>query len=170
VTTEGRQGTPLPLAALRDFFTRRSDIRLAYLFGSQVSGHTGPMSDYDIAVLPRVPYRYAQRFHLEVELARLLDTAHVDVVVLSKAPIELQYNVIALGVCVFEESKVTRVDYEAYVLGRYGDYLPVWRRQRYEILHEDERVRQRRIQRSREALRKTERVLKELSASQGKKL
>jgi hypothetical protein len=62
----------------------------------------------------------------------------VDLVLLNQAPIELAYRVIAQGKWVYEESRAVRVEYEAYVLGRYGDYLPVLRKQREQILTESE--------------------------------
>ena len=34
---------------LKSFFQSNSQIKLVYLFGSQVSGTTGPLSDYDFA-------------------------------------------------------------------------------------------------------------------------
>ena len=65
-------------------------INLIYLFGSQVRGAVGPMSDYDLGVLidrnddgPQV------RSELSHALARKFQTKNIDVVILNSAPIEL---------------------------------------------------------------------------------
>ena len=75
-------------------------ILLAYLFGSQVRGRTGPLSDFDFAILlDRGSQTPALQAHLHHELALLVGTGRVDVVWLPRAPIELQYAVISQGVC-----------------------------------------------------------------------
>jgi predicted nucleotidyltransferase len=140
-------------------------VRLVYLFGSQVEGSPGPMSDYDLGVLldpaidgPPVQARLAH------ELACALGTDRVDVVLLDRAPIELAYAIIAQGQALFERDVATRVEYEAQVLSRYGDYLPVLRAQRDDILRGDEHVH--RVQRYRAALGRTERTLGQIAAPQ----
>lgn len=134
------------------------EVLLVYLFGSQVSGHTGPLSDYDLGVYLR---READVVRLRSELHHLaftlLDGEQVDLVVLNGVPVELAFHVIATGRRLFERSTADRVEYEAYVMSRYGDYLPVLRRQRDEILNAESN--EKRIQRYREALRRTERTI-----------
>jgi predicted nucleotidyltransferase len=145
-------------------------VRLGYVFGSQVEGHTGPLSDVDIGVLVDSSCRddpTACRARLAHEIGAALDTDAVDLVLLNQAPIELAYRVIAQGKRVYEESRAIRVEYEAYVLGRYGDYLPVLRKQREQILTDSET--DDRIQRYRAALRRTERTLESLASSSGEK-
>lgn len=78
----------------------------------------------------------------------------IDLVVMNQAPVELAYAIIAQGECVFQRDLATRVEFEADVLSRYGDYLPVLRAQRAEILRGGEHGH--RVQRYREALRRTE--------------
>jgi predicted nucleotidyltransferase len=151
---------------LADLLRYRSDVRLLYLFGSQVEGDTGPMSDYDFAALvdPSVDGRRAA-VTLAHELSRVLGTAQVDVVLLNRAPVELAYAVIAQGTPIFEQDAATRIEYEADVLSRYADYLPVLRAQREDILKGGEHVH--RVQRYREALGRTERSLGEIAAPHG---
>ena len=83
------------------------------------------------------------------------------------APIELQYAIIAQGVLLYRQNLAIKVEYEAYVMGRYGDYLPVLRAQRAAILQEGRRVN--RIQWYRTALGRTERTLEQIRASQAEK-
>jgi uncharacterized protein len=141
------------------------NVCLVYLFGSQVEGNLGPMSDYDLAVLVdrgadgrRIQARLAH------ELARTLQTDQVDAVLLNRAPIELAYAIIAQGEVVYEQDVATRVEYEATVLSRYGDFLPVLRAQRDDILQGDDH--DRRVRRYRAALGRTERTLKQIGATQ----
>lgn len=124
---------------LREYFASREEVRLAYLFGSRAGGKTGPLSDFDFGVLLTDDADPDARYHLAGELAGLLGVPRVDVIPLEKAPIELAYNVVATGERLYEQDVATRVDFEAKVLSKYGDYLPVLRRQREEIIRECER-------------------------------
>jgi predicted nucleotidyltransferase len=127
---------------------------MAYLFGSQVDGVTGPDSDYDFGVLVEGSHdALALSAHLTHALAVALETDRVDVVILNTAPIELAYAVIAQGLLLYERDLATRVEYEAGVLTRYGDYLPVLRAQRRDVLQGDNHAA--RIQRYRAALGRT---------------
>lgn len=144
------------------------EISLVYLFGSQVTGRTGPQSDYDLGVLY---YREGdsppRRAALEHALAVILNSGRLDVVWLVQAPVELAFAVISEGRLLYERDAADRVEYEAMVMSRYFDYLPVLRAQRAEILAGGESGV--RIQRYREALGQTERTLREIRAAQGQK-
>lgn len=130
---------------------------LAYLFGSQAADHVGPLSDVDVAVFferdvdaPEVRAEFRERLYEGKAIDEL------DLVVLNDAPPELAYNVIATGERAYERSIGDRVDYESYVLGRYGDYLPILRQQRSDILEAEGH--ERRVQRYREAIGRTDRT------------
>jgi predicted nucleotidyltransferase len=153
------------LKTLNSFFsTTKTEPRidLAYVFGSHAAGKQGPISDYDIAVLFSEPHESIHRYELAHELSSILKTDQVDLIVLNNAPIELRYAVIASGIVVYEANVETRVEYEALTLGLYGDFLPVLRNQRQDILKED--INATGIQRYREALGKTQRLLEEIRA------
>lgn len=144
------------------------EISLVYLFGSQVTGRTGPLSDYDLGVLvDRGGDGPPRRAALAHALAVILDTERLDVVWLNQAPVELAFAVISEGRLLYERDAAARVEYEAQVMSRYFDYLPVLRAQRAEILAGGESGV--RIQRYREALGRTERTLREIRAAQGQK-
>jgi len=144
------------------------EISLVYLFGSQVTGRTGPQSDYDLGVLTdREGDTASRRAALEHALAVLLNTERLDVACLTQAPVELAFAVISQGRLLYERDAADRVEYEAQVMGRYFDYLPVLRAQRAEILAGGESGV--RIQRYREALGRTERTLGEIRAAQKQK-
>ena len=152
---------------LRALFSEEETVRLGYVFGSQVTGNTGPLSDLDVAVLVTdecLSNVTACRARLAHEIRARVAIDDIDLVFLNKAPIELAYHVIADGARVYETNRATRVEYEAYVLERYGDFLPVLRAQRKQILSESTNDG---IQRYRTALRRTERTLASLRSPSG---
>ncbi|MDP3046871.1 MAG: nucleotidyltransferase domain-containing protein [Chloroflexota bacterium] len=123
------------------------------------------MSDYDLAVLVDDSADSAQvEARLGHAAALALGTDRVHVVPLGRAPVELAFAVISQGVVLFQRDTATRVEYEARVLSLYGDYLPVLRAQRTEILQGDGHAR--RVRRYRAALGRTERTLGQIAAAQ----
>jgi predicted nucleotidyltransferase len=121
--------------AVRESLADLPNVNLVYLFGSRVDGWVGPRSDYDLGVvLDRVQDAPQSCMQLCADLRRILGSVHIDMVVLNKAPIELAYAVIAQGKVLYQRDVTTRVEYEAEVMSRYGDYLPVLRAQRQDIL------------------------------------
>ena len=142
-----------------------SSVRLAYLFGSQVDGRTGPISDIDLGILfEDGGDTLNARSKLAYELGKELGFQRIDIVSLREASIELAYGIISQGICVYQHDNALRVEFEAQVLSRYGDYLPVLRAQRQVIL--GGKGDGRRVQRYREALRQTERTLSQIRAAQ----
>ncbi len=150
--------------ALRQVLHEHPEVLLAYLFGSTLTGEQGPMSDVDLAVLlaQKAP-EAALQATLAHRLGQRLGIDRMDVVLLDRAPIELAYTVICDGICLYEVDRATRVEYEARVLSLYFDYLPVRRGFTRDI--REGKGHERRVQRYREALRRTERTLGEIRAS-----
>ena len=133
-------------------------IGLVYLFGSQVTGQTGPMSDYDLAIFDESGEDEVEvQARFQYAIAKHLDTERVDVVLIHHAPIELAYQIIASGKLLYQKNLLTRVEVESRILGKYGDYLPVLRLFQQQTLHGDPHGK--RVQRYREALRRTQRSL-----------
>jgi len=142
-------------------------IILAYLFGSRAQGRVGELSDYDVAILVDGKVADDFRYRFGSRLCKELNTAKVDLIILNSVPIELAYNVISTGKLIYQQSVSDRVEFEANTLSKYFDYLPVLRKQREELLRESNY--ETGIQRRREALRKTERMLTKLGAPKGKR-
>jgi predicted nucleotidyltransferase len=139
---------------------KKDFIKLAYLFGSRPSGKIGPLSDYDIALLYSKAPPAQATYRMAHKIAARLMTDRIDLVVLNRAPIELRYAVIATGSIIYEVNVAVRVEFEATTLSRYGDFLPVLRQQRKEIL--EEQYDETGIQRYRTALGETQRLLEEI--------
>jgi predicted nucleotidyltransferase len=142
------------------------NVVLAYLFGSQVQGNAGPLSDVDIALLvDRRDEPDTVRSDLLTSIASALDPKRVDVVFLDRAPVQLAFAIIADGELIYERDIFSRVEYEAKIMSLYCDYLPVLRAQRSDILKGDEH--ETRVQRYREALGRTERTLSAFRSPEG---
>ena len=152
----------IALDAVRNYLTGEPDVSLAYVFGSQASGLIGPLSDYDIGLLVEPSPGRERRYRLHRTLLRLLKADRLDLVFLDEAPVELAYAVIAKGQLLYQQDLATRVEFEACVLSRYGDYVPILKAQREVLLHGE--TYDSGIQRYREALRRTERTLAALRA------
>jgi predicted nucleotidyltransferase len=141
-----------------------SEVNLAYLFGSQVEGDVGPTSDYDLGVLLDHTASWPQiRVQLSHSLTHVLNTERIDLVLLNEAPVELAYAIIARGKVLYQRDVATRVEYEARVMSLYGDYLPILRAQRRDILRGHGHGT--RVQRYRAALGRTERTLSQIRAT-----
>ena len=108
------------LSQLQELLRGRSDVRLAYLFGSRASNRQRPSSDIDIAVLFAGVPAPADLDRLTAELASAARQS-VDLVDLGTAPPLLAHEVVSqkkVLVCLDEEE---RVRFEARVIARYLD-------------------------------------------------
>jgi len=153
---------------LQALFAGEENISLAYLFGSQVTGKVGPMSDYDFGILVDSGADIASlRASVMHKITMALGTAHVDLVILNQSPLDLAHAIMAGGIILYQRDTATRVEYEAQVMSRYGDYLPVLRAQRADLLRGGNHAA--RIQWHREAFGRTLRTLGEIRAPQGQK-
>jgi len=100
---------------------------------------------------------------LKHRIAEFLATDQIDLVVLSRSPIELRYNVVASGRILYEKSRAVFVEFEAKTLSFYFDSLPVLRRHRKELLEEQNH--EAGVRRYRAALGKTQELLTQIRAS-----
>jgi uncharacterized protein len=146
--------------------SKKNNVLLAYLFGSQIKGKIGPLSDYDFAVLLSKKPAFQFKYELKNKIVNAIDDEKVDLIILNYAPIELKYHVIATGKIIFQESPVIKTEFEADTLSKYFDYLPVLRAQKKDIIKIKSQKDKygNRIQRYRTALRKTEEMLGKIRA------
>lgn len=100
---------------------------MAYIFGSQANGETGPLSDYDFAFYVGIKNTH-KIFNLHLKLINDLsdvikvDSEKIDIVMINtaKSP-ELLYNIIKEGKLIFEREPY-RVLIETKILGHYFDF------------------------------------------------
>lgn len=149
------------LSDISRYFQKKENVLLAYLFGSQAGGRIGPMSDYDIGIYLKREISFDQKFYLEVDLRKMLNTQTLDLIIMNRASLALNYNIIC-GRCIYAVDQATRVEYEATILGQFFDFLPVLKFHYQDSLTSVRNERQ--IQRNRSALGKTQALLAEIRA------
>jgi|LSQX01.1.fsa_nt_gb predicted nucleotidyltransferase len=108
---------------IEQYFLNRLDVAAALLFGSYGTQYQTPLSDVDIAVL----FMSGQQITLNRELAMLSDLSaitgeeDINLVVLNKAPLTLQFEVLLTG-NVLAKKDFYLEDFHEYVCKRYADY------------------------------------------------
>jgi predicted nucleotidyltransferase len=107
---------------------KKQKVVLAYLFGSQVKGKTGSLSDIDIAISFDEKVHADERFDLRLEtLGQLVDlfkTDEVDLVVLNDAPPLLSHRILKEGVLIFSDNEKSRLEFEVKAVLKYLDWKP----------------------------------------------
>ncbi len=108
----------------------------AYLFGSHTSGRPTSLSDIDVGILLIEGLPDMESFRIEMsltgELEKIFNTINIDLVVLNKAPLPIQYNA-TCGKLLFCTDHDKSIDFEVYVRKYYIDCLPIYREYREEF-------------------------------------
>jgi len=109
---------------IKELLGRETHVELAYFFGSAARGELGELSDVDVAIYLDESLSSKERFKLQLrlmgELASVLQTNKVDLVVMNDAPLLLNYNIIKHGKLVKSDGR-TKVRVESSILSRYLD-------------------------------------------------
>lgn len=99
--------TKRTIQQIKKVFAGFKQVKLAYVFGSQATGKTGPLSDYDFAVYLDEKDKakmFDIRLKLMAQLGLLLKTDAVDLVVLNTADSpDLRYAIIKDGKLLLEK-------------------------------------------------------------------
>lgn len=119
------------ISEAKTVFKRFPAVKLAYLFGSQATGKTGPLSDFDFAVFldEDDPQKIlAIQAHLFDELGRHFKTNKLDVVILNllEGP-EMKYHIVSQGVLIYEQEPF-RLLVEPRILNEYFDFYALLKR------------------------------------------
>ena len=117
------------LRKLGPYFESEHTVDIAYLFGSRAAGEERRLSDVDIGLLlktsiPRFSY-LDRRLAFMKDLARIVQTDEIDVIILNEAPITLAYHAIKQRSILYERSPEVRVRFETHVIDRYLDSAPL---------------------------------------------
>lgn len=116
------------LAALCQYVsTQQPEIAVLYLFGSRAKRTDRPGSDWDFGVvsvrgMPSDPWWLPQ---LTVDLAQLVGSNRVDVVLLDAAAASLAFAVIRDGIVVFERSTGDAIRFRVKAVAQYLDTAPL---------------------------------------------
>lgn len=104
-------------------------VSVVYLFGSGATGRKTSLSDVDIGVVVRNPpldWDTRRLYHALYELfSERYPASRVDIVLLQRTPLSLQYAAIREGKPLLEENPVVRADYEYGVVNQYLDFKTV---------------------------------------------
>ena len=95
-------------------------VEAIYLFGSRASGHAGPESDMDLAVLVGPKPDALAWWHLEGSIAERVG-CDVDLVDIRRAATVLQKEVVEKGVLLWQRTPQSVHAFEAYVYADYAD-------------------------------------------------
>jgi len=108
---------------------KASGVTIAYLFGSQLTKETTPLSDIDIGIVlkdPSVKNNDPAGIYTSLldAFKKYLDDPKrkIDIVYLTETSFHFQMNVIRTGVVLYSSSKKIREDYEDYVMMRGLDW------------------------------------------------
>lgn len=129
----------LPQKQLNKIF-KKHNVSFAYLFGSQVSGKTGPLSDYDFGVYfsdidnETTKEISKKQMDLASDLEEVLKVKKVDVVPLNIAFPALAYHIVKTGKRIYELNSDARVLFEVRAMNEYFDFLPMLEKNR-EYIH-----------------------------------
>ncbi len=121
------QKKPLPIEQLQAL-----GVGVVYLFGSHAERHAGPGSDIDVAVvlidphtaLPGASTLYNKLYDIFTDVFDMSGFKTIDIVLLRRAPLELQFDVISHGAVLYEVSSEFRLAYEDRIEMLYCDFKP----------------------------------------------
>ncbi len=122
----------LEFERLEDIFKDYPYIASAYLFGSQVSGKIGPMSDVDIAILLKDNAPVGRELihkedYLTYKIADALQVKEVDLIELNKQGLIFVHNVLKTGKLIYDADPDFRIRFVAKVISDYCDFEPTLR-------------------------------------------
>lgn len=117
------------MKTLGAFFAGKSEIALAYLFGSKARGTQRPSSDTDLAVLLQEGFLQKDSLHYKLgllsDLKDVLGVENVDLVVLNGAPPLLKFQVAKHGKLLYRAKGVSDVSFRARAFMEYMDIKPM---------------------------------------------
>ncbi len=114
---------------IQDMPEAKNSIISVYLFGSFMEKQYDS-SDIDLAFLLKTDYKSddlleasAPAYFLAATIGRALDK-ETDVIILNTSSIEIAYEVISTGLCLFEADLEARLEFEVKIRGMYFDFKP----------------------------------------------
>jgi predicted nucleotidyltransferase len=117
---------------LKNIFEDYPYIVSAYLFGSQASGKTKPMSDVDIAILlrdnaPKGRKLIHEEDYLAYRIAKAIQAKEVDLIELNRQGLILVHNVLKTGKLIYDADPDFRIKFVSKVISDYCDFEPTLR-------------------------------------------
>jgi uncharacterized protein len=120
-----RLGKKTLISILAEFFKSQEYVELAYLFGSTAGGNIGPLSDIDIGVYLSSKLTEAERIdkrlRLTAEIASLLKTDIIDLIIMNDASSVISFEIIKPNSPIFIKDEDLKLDVEQEIMSRYLD-------------------------------------------------
>lgn len=107
--------------SLAGFFLKDSNIVFAYLFGGLLKDRQNPLRDIDVAVYVK-NIKKLEYLELFGNIANVLGTDEIDLVILNNAPLSLTGRVLQNREVVVDKDPFLRYRYESTVLRKYFDF------------------------------------------------
>lgn len=105
--------------------TKKYPIKVIYIFGSQVTGKIGPLSDYDFAVILDKKVDPDKYYHLNIKILcdfnSIMHSDRVDVVILNRTNSILAMKIISDGLILISTDEIQRIAFEAKTIAHYQD-------------------------------------------------
>lgn len=124
-------------SSLLEKVLRKQKVIFAYLFGSQVGGEIGALSDVDIAVYLDEKLSRHDYFDLKLkilgDLTDLLKTDNIDIAILNEAPPLLAQRILKEGRLIFSSNEKKRLTFETKAVLRYLDWKPYLKKYTKEV-------------------------------------
>ena len=104
---------------------REHGVVAAYVFGSQIEGHSDPMSDLDLGVLfGEQGKSIMEILSLQADLQGVCNQIPLDLIVLDKARNSVAFDAITRGKLIYSTDENLRLRFEENVLRIYHDFAP----------------------------------------------
>ena len=100
---------------------KKYNLLAVYLFGSQVTGDIGPLSDFDFGVVTNKNLSVEEEIALHNEFDSLFDKP-VDVIIINDAGLDIAYEIIRTGVKIYVENDEKLIDFEYKLMREYLDF------------------------------------------------
>jgi predicted nucleotidyltransferase len=117
-------------AFFEEFLSGRTEVCVAYVFGSFAARRAGPKSDLDLAFLldegayREDPFEAGSPAFLAATEAGMRFKVQTDVTILNGASLEMAYEIVVTGRCLYSRDDDERLEYETVVKGMYFDFRP----------------------------------------------
>ncbi len=107
--------------SLAGFFLKDSNIVFAYLFGGLLKDRPNPLSDVDVAVYVK-NIKKLDYLDLFNNIANILSTDEIDLVILNTAPLSLTGRIIQNREVLVDKEPFLRHRYESTILREFFDF------------------------------------------------
>lgn len=109
------------------YIIKKQPVITLYLFGSQATGKTTKLSDYDFAVQINESIKPSQYFNVQLELINtitdVLHTDKIDVLIINdiRVPLSLKFRIIKDGKILYCKDEIKKSRLEVKILSEYLD-------------------------------------------------